>query len=123
MLRMCIASKRSKRNCIRGIEVNFLASLSDINQKEVDLVNKLINEMRIYPIKGKRTNEEFQFTTNSAKKTNDKRGLKSNYEHMLPIYESKYGGLRNQKEKEFKAKREKLPLSWLAEEYEKEEIQ
>jgi hypothetical protein len=55
----------------------------------------MVNEMKSFPLKSKRTVEEYNFFTNPNKFVEfDDKNIPHKYQKQLSIYEAKYGGLR-----------------------------
>lgn len=71
-----------------------------MHKKEAELMAGLINEMKGFPTKSKRSVEEYNLLNGDNGGKNQKK-----HQKILSIYQEKYGGLRRDKERISKARR------------------
>lgn len=66
---------------------------SDVGKKENEVYQKMVEDMKTFPFKTKRSVEEFSLFSKQLPQT-DIETFPQKYEKILKIYECKYGGLR-----------------------------
>lgn len=64
-----------------------------MGKKENEVYQKMVEDMKTFPIKSKRSVEEFSLFSKQLPLT-DIETFPQKYEKILKIYEGKYGGLR-----------------------------
>lgn len=93
----------------------------EVQAEEKALVDGLRQEMSRSPRKGKRSAEEYEVLSSVSKAADPQDPLR--YESLLQLYETKFGGLRQEKERRERERREGLEESWMCANFEREEVE